>query len=898
MTVQPTQQAPADAVARVDADCPPSELWATIANSDEFQQALVDAVRELLADVHYTDRVQTLVDAGVTAADGLYAAVLASLDRPAEEISAREFADQHTDATPVEYQSIARHAEALDVTAGFGQETPTIIGHLDLDDVTDGPLAALDGAGREPTITVHIDATFRERRRSQQERTCRLLATVGEVCDVQVVTSRLTAAVLAREFGDVLPPAFTEAANATLREGDTVDEHVATAHEELDTDGRAVQIIRDLAGESGGTLRYAQLTAMHEVSDGRISQLLGTLEDLHLAERFGKQSQRAVELLPAGEAYLDALDEEIGRQQSLEDCFSERRQRSDDSRVDPRTGSPPTTGGGSRNRLPRLHTMEFLDRPQQAAVAAAAPDGAIATVDHPVEELDDRAHPLWGFDEETNTLIVGTEVDGPLPMMTSIAMGLAHRRTFDEVLSPAVLDGEDGELGGLDVDDLSLLRDARCLGYLSDEDADAESYRDRLLEARDRLGEMTRKLCHGEYEDRDRFRGAILQEAHGLAGTMVHLLDLAGVNVVRFGRVPRFSRDFKDSDQEDLAECVAKHVAITSRYGQFSAYRNLFEDREEKRQSALSPTVDADDPLGELIGSVVLVGPGISRLETELVSDNRSRSRLRSPGPVHDDAPEFAVHVPVVTEPGREAYAETVARMCRAKNIRPTREGVSIIQAFAGSVYDAARALNWLSPENDRRELRLDEARYALSHLEGDRILTDAKPTVSKIVSALLGAHDQLTQSELAERADVSARSIQRHRDRLEALDLIDIDEDGYRLNLPFTTDAERGASILPDPVTDDHSDAREPLFDLVLAEIGTDQAGRLGDPDDPLGVAFYWPPDYDGIVDEIPDLDPWIDIARALCGTAQPTQATAQLGADVEQASLQDAASVGGGAG
>jgi hypothetical protein len=48
----------------------------------------------------------------------------------------------------------------------------------------------------------------------------------------------------------------------------------------------------------------------------------------------------------------------------------------------------------------------------------------------------------------------------------------------------------------------------------------------------------------------------------------------------------------------ELATSISISTAIQSKYGAFACYRQLFEAREEKRRTALSPTVDADDPPG------------------------------------------------------------------------------------------------------------------------------------------------------------------------------------------------------------------------------------------------------------------------------------------------------------
>ena len=185
-----------------------------------------------------------------------------------------------------------------------------------------------------------------------------------------------------------------------------------------------------------------------------------------------------------------------------------------------------------------------------------------------------------------------------------------------------------------------MLRNSRCLGYLKDADATPEDYTDALLEAAEDLGDLTRDLHHENYEDCNRFRADILREAQGLAGTIVHLLDSANVDVVREARIPRFSRDFGKSQQADLAETLSVGASIQSRYGESTAYRQLLESREDKRESAIPPTVDADDPFGELIGSFVVVGKSVDQLADPL------RRRL-SNREVHEDAPEFSVPIPI-----------------------------------------------------------------------------------------------------------------------------------------------------------------------------------------------------------------------------------------------------------
>lgn len=261
------------------------------------------------------------------------------------------------------------------------------------------------------------------------------------------------------------------------------------------------------------------------------------------------------------------------------------------------------------------------------------------------------------------------------------------------------------------------------------------------------LESMTAKLAAGDYEDRDRFRGSIMRSAHGLAELIIHLFNTLGIDVVRETRV---SAGLDQNSLQALATSIDISAAIQSRYGAFACYRQLFESREEKRRTTLSPTVDAAEPIGTLIGSIVVRGADVHRL----------RPNLETSAAVVDDAPEFAVRIPV-SMADRTAYAAAATRILQTKNLRPTRELVSFLHTFCGSPYAAARALLQLAGEDsDTRSLRSDGLRYALGMLEPDRLLPDLPPTVGRLIQALLTATTHLSRREIAERADVSTRSV------------------------------------------------------------------------------------------------------------------------------------------
>jgi hypothetical protein len=463
----------------------------------------------------------------------------------------------------------------------------------------------------------------------------------------------------------------------------------------------------------------------------------------------------------------------------------------------------------------------------------------------------------------------------------SIAMGLASQVVFNNVLTADRLGDDVHEFADLLNDHRQLLRESRCLGYLADSAASPEEYIDALLKAREDLGDLTRDLANGNYDDRDEFRGTILREAHGLAGTVVHLADLVDIDIVRLARVPRFSRDFKTSDREDFAQVIANQAIIQSHYGQFAAYRQLYETREDK-QPTLSPKVDAADPYGEMIGSMVLVGPGIESFQDNL------EAKLRNPGELRDDAPEFAVQVSITT-PDVEAYSNVATRVLERKHMEPDPKATVLLKTFVGSVYDAAMALDRLAHEGFR-EIRLDELRFALGHLDADRILPSAPRSVGKIVKALLTATEPLSRTELAERADVSTQSIRNHFPALSALDLVRETDAGLRIALPFTTVEERGEEIAPMAVTEKHSAAQDLVTELVYETVANREQRRQ------LDAALAWPPDFDGIVATAPELEPWIPVARDLTATPGKPPTTVTVGPVPQQASLDAVTEKGGG--
>lgn len=715
-----------------------------------------------------------------------------------------------------------------------------------------------DALEETPTLGVIVREDFRNRRRDQRTDLCRLVATLSRAFDVRLVATRVTRAWLAREHREDLP-GVSEWCNRATTQGplsDAVDE----ALEAIDAGDRSLQILRSLSDEPGETLPYSALYAEAHVGEARVRQCITDLVDLGLVATFGPSGDRKVELLEAGRRVLEAFDERIGRQQRLDEAVIETP-KSHTQAVLSRARERGEDGG-------EPYRTVYRDRPNHAAAAACGTTGDVCLVNQPAieGEYGENGRVRYvSYDENKDEALVSVRASGALQHTVSIATALASPKLFDRVLPVDRLEAID--------EPPAILRNARCIGGLSDEALeDPQVLRDTLVEWGTDLEDLTTDLRRGEYDDRDTLRSKIMRSAHGLAGSIVHLLDAVGADLVREVYVPAaLDRDHL----EELSRSVAVAAAIQSRYGAFATYRQLYDT--PAGSPPFSPNVDATDPTGSLIGGYVLRGPDVHRIRPSL------ERWLETPAEPTEDAPEFTVDLSVRSA-DRPEYATAVSRVLSSKNLRPTREAVSLLHGFTASPHAAARALQQLGTEDRAREIRPDELRYALATLEADRILPDLPPTVGKIVTALLGTEDTVSQTELADLAGVSTQSVRNHRDRLEALDMVRVDGTEWRLSLSFPTPSERRDGIVPSVTGSTFLEAVDALLTVALPP------ERYGDPEDPIGGALFWPPEPWALVDESTVLEPWVYLAARLTGTERPNvdrEATVSMGPAINQTPL-----------
>lgn len=710
-------------------------------------------------------------------------------------------------------------------------------------------------------ITVHIEESFLERERRKRADICDLLSILAAGFDVRVVGSGRNLWLVADELDGQLPGVSQW---RDRRRGTSwVDDVVNRARQALDPDSRQVEMLRQLSSSPGQIMARADLEALHDdVGRARRSQILASesvddsLLSLELIELTGKRGEQQVELLEPGIEVLRALDDEFGSQATLETVVSGVGNSSQQWR---RT---PCTRGGGRTSGPFVTT--YMSHADHAAAAATAEPGSVTFVTGSLPAADApadyRTRPV-SYNADRDEVVAAPRAATPMEYTVTTAIALAYRDLLEQALP---VDRLEDVLDDLD-DPMVALNTGRQIGMISEDSLeDPEQLIDDIVEWGQLVEHLTDRLDTGDYDDRDDFCSFILRQAKGLEGAVVHLLDEAGVDVIREVRV---TPDVKTSKLEDLAQSIGISAAISSTYGKYAAYRQLF-NVPNSDPPLSNPTVSATDPTGEMIGSFVIRGPDAHRIREPL------EFFLENPRELLNDPAGFQIEIPV-TDPGRDAYREVASRILQKKRLRSTPETISLFQGLVATPHDLARALRRLPREDEIRELRPDDVRYALRTLEPAAILPDCG-SAGKIVAALLEADAPLSKQALADAAGVDPKTVYNHRPLLEGLGLLKVEDVGYRLSLSFTTGAERASPVYPAPVESDSIEIVR-LADAVLVELLP--PGRYGDPEDPAGGVLFEPADPLDLYDH-EEFGPWIRLAAALDGVEwEPAPAVLTMG-------------------
>lgn len=665
-----------------------------------------------------------------------------------------------------------------------------------------------------PTVRVELGHGFRQTRNSQQRATLGYLLALSQGANVVLVGSDIDRRYLSKKFGELLPSSVTDSCND--RRGSLPTDELLTT---VGVDSVSVDLLKRIADSPNGSIGYNRLKrAFSEYDRTTVSRYLNAnLVANGLVEIYGERGSKRVDVLPAGDEYLTYLDELNTVEKGGSETVSETPKRSNntvckhDSDSGGREGNQPDR---KRYRLPYHHTVEYLSWPETVAPSSATTETDVCLTNYPVEFRSDRAQGEWGYIQDSNELVASVEYTNPMQFMVTLARTLSDTRTFDHVLTDERLN----QLTGPIQNGVEFLRGVRNLGYLPNDIDSGTEFGEQLQQERDNLLDLTRDLSSLEGEEHRRLRGKITKKAHGLAGTMLHVFDLLGIEVVREVRLPEFSRRFDREDAMEVAATMAHHVSIASRYNQSVPYRLLYEQRTDKRSQSIGPRVDPANQLGEILGRISLVGEFGNRVdEFKQVLE----SRLSEPYELHDEAPDIAIRTTVATGHSRSTISSTVRQMCSAKSLEATREAVSLFGAFAQTPYDITQAIHaGLKRENQSgeigREIRVAEVRRALATLPPSRLLNgEATPGVRAMTKALLETQTPLTRSELADRADISTQTVRNHLDVLLGSGIAKERNGKIRLSLSFNTDEERHTDRIPLFMHDEKTFARDIVFEV-----------------------------------------------------------------------------------
>ena len=776
-----TQQSPVTVTTEIHGEQPVTDVWKSLLKSPEIQELIIRTVRELGRGATYDELHRRLDHVGLTD-EPLTASYRGHIYRLCKGHS-----DKSWEFITELRQLGSGHTTTDDLLAAANLFRYTA--HID--------------DGSPPVIAITIDHNaIKAMPRSQRVDVCQLLSTLSHGLDVRIVTGRVTEAWLRDQHRDDLTAVNDW--TTTHRDGTSVDDALAT----LDPDGLPVTILRLIHSEPGSTMTYNQLYTATQHSKSRVRQVISKLSNLGLINAYQSEAGKKIETRPVARTVISEFDAVHGQQTSLPTGVSEPPKSQIQRRVPDvaaltqevnrdntgnsnngnstadRTATADSTASLSVEESTETSDQSpyrtvYMPRWEHAAIAGAA-GGEKSRVsvlntahDHGLDRQIQKVSVLPGKREVAMSVVASS----PLSYTVGSAIALTSPLVIDTALTNDVVEDL--------VDDVpvAVLRLARQIGGIdTDTVSDPESFRDTFIEWGKNIADRSRELKHGEYgecQSRDEFLSELLRDAHGLYGSIVHVLDAAGYDVLRDVHVPQ---TVGSTDRlRDIAKSIAHSVTIQSKYESFAAYRQLFEDRDEKRELAFTPRVDAADPVGEMIGGMVVRGGSAHRMLEPLQQEFESFS-------VHQDAPEF--YVPITVQDGveRADVAVTASRILGRKELRVTERCVSVLYGVLQSPFGVARALRWLGSEDTEmgRTVSMRDVRYAVKAVGAKWLFPRLPGSAGRILHSTLelraeGTSSSVTVSGIADAAGMSQQTVRNYRDVLVAARVIEVRSDGWR---------------------------------------------------------------------------------------------------------------------
>ncbi len=769
-------------------------------------------------DTHHLER--HLEEVGVDAFSGVYPGLVAYYAARFHDCEINEDTFPGTDQRR-EYLEWLRD-DIVDDLVGFCSRRGLY--DAGVDDLGDGPLHLLALGGVTPRIVVELDAeAWRDvDHRETRQRSLDALATLSQECHIDLVVPPSLYAYLDRRHPEWCDTHLSTA--DYLTDGRSATLHTPPLEDDADLD-EAWEAMRNFQSKSGRVRLLANLPADGareerdlvqdaevDLAESSVTRYVGDLEDAELVavDRRGRYNE--VRLTPLGRAAQELVTSDYGLRHPTQSVLGDLRLTTtphpDEGTVCP--ADPPRTGEGKDEAVaptaeewladtgaaPESGYVRWLGdaegprhvRPWDLHRRQLAPDrvDGVNLVDDPVKEFDDgRVSYLSCFEDEA---LVVAQWGGSLSTLVRIATTLFSPKAFNKLLTPsAVGDNFENVFDGDLNDILGTLQQRTQIGWLGEQQLEYDGFRNRFLAVRANLLERLGRLVDSDDYDE---RAALYRDAHGFLASATHLYRALGVDVtitLRFPDTETLLR--KDDVREDFRRFVRHTVPKHGAYGVHSAYRCMFESREDKVNFAMPPEVDPDDPAVTPTTSWIFAGPSISSAEDVV----RDALEATADDDQLDDRPHdpIAFDVPVAVANTYAGIRHVVEQFAERKEFdadrgsRDLRHLVRVLLAVTGrgvlhgSPYDVAEAMLHVARANEfGQHIRVRDLEHGLAQLPASRLMPDLPPSVGKIVRTLLRADGPLGRSAIIERAGIAGSTYDRRIGELEAFDFFERTED------------------------------------------------------------------------------------------------------------------------
>lgn len=624
-------------------------------------------------------------------------------------------------------------------------------------------------------------------------------------------------------------------------DSETVNQTVAAQEvvDELPAPSKQVDLLSVLDPNRPRTVQSLDEDPGHDVASGSLYRYLGKLERLGCVEIESRHPSNRVHLTDVGEEVQANITDDGSLLDPVQTTFAELSD--EEGRLNATTqpvvgsvcGAPwESEGGKDAQQQPRAEAhlaatgdvdedgdhIRFLEGPESYSswwmhqrYAAPARDAAVTLVDDRHHERFENGKTVYlsgDFDDDRpDEVLAMVQWGKPLPTLGRIAGALLSDAAWSRFLSSERVGNDLSTLDSDVVQDLDdnledVLRWGHQMGWLSEDDFDRDSYRERLNQVRFVCWEKIAQLVDS---DDWAARGELMERLHGLIATVTHLYYAAGYDLTINIRVPDTSNIVRDElRHRSFLTFLQKLVPKQTVFRFHSGYRMLLEDRVEKLQTRLGYSDDLEaisNAQMEYTAKFVVSGRAATEFQSDLVAAfEQELGQVRED--VRDGREQTAVmDLSVAIGNSLTAIEEIVEDLAVAKGYRlgesgckcnalTSREAARImLRALAtegyphrACPYAVAEAMLRIRRTNTGEYLQPEDLAAGISRLPIERFMPSIqadsrghqqRQTPARIFQTLLSEDKPMRRHEIIDAADICGGRFGQYIEELHALDLV-----------------------------------------------------------------------------------------------------------------------------